>query len=344
MLREFLARRLTLFFFMLLLLSAFTFSLAYLLPGEAVSNLSGVQSPNSFERDALMQKYALDQSYISQYFKFISHIFNGDWGTSFSSGQPVFEHIKELFPATFELAFYALIVSIIIGVPAGILSAAYHKKLPDYGVNSLALIGISTPIFWLALVLIMVFCLHLGWLPMSGRIGLLYEIPDGTGFILIDILISEIDYKQQALLDAVKHLTLPTLVLATYPTSVLTRFTKDSTLTVLDKPYIKTARAKGLTRYEIITRHALKNALLPIIKQIGLQFSTLITLAMLTEVIFSWPGVGQWLINSIYQRDYPAISGGLLTVSLFVIIANIAADILHNLLDPVSRNQSHGQV
>ena len=344
MLREFLARRLTLFFFMLLLLSAFTFSLAYLLPGEAVSNLSGGQSPNSFERDALMQKYALDQSYISQYFKFISHIFNGDWGTSFSSGQPVFEHIKELFPATFELAFYALIVSIIIGVPAGILSAAYHKKLPDYGVNALALIGISTPIFWLALVLIMVFCLHLGWLPMSGRIGLLYEIPDSTGFILIDILISEIDYKQQALLDAVKHLTLPTLVLATYPTSVLTRFTKDSTLTVLDKPYIKTARAKGLTRYEIITRHALKNALLPIIKQIGLQISTLITLAMLTEVIFSWPGVGQWLINSIYQRDYPAISGGLLTVSLFVIIANIAADILHNLLDPVSRNQSHGQV
>jgi cationic peptide transport system permease protein len=179
---------------------------------------------------------------------------------------------------------------------------------------------------------------------MSGRIGLLYEVPDLTGFILIDIYLSELEYKQQAFIDALKHLTLPTLVLATYPTSVLIRFTKDSTLEVLEKPYIKTARANGLSRYEIIMRHALKNALLPIIKQIGLQFSTLLTLAMITEVIFSWPGVGQWLINSIYQRDYPAISGGLMAVSLFVIIANIAADVLHNLLDPVSRNQVHGQV
>ena len=344
MLRDYIARRITLFAFMLFLLSAFTFSLAYLFPGDVIVNLSGIQNPTAAERTIIIEKYQLEQNYLSQYIRFMTLIVDGDWGISLSSGETVLSHIIELFPATVELAFYALVVSILIGVPAGILSAAYTKKWPDYLINSFSLVGISTPVFWLALILIMVFCLQLGWLPMSGRIGLLYEIPHITGFILIDIFLSDSEIKISAFIDALKHLALPTLVLATYPTSVLTRFTKDSTLEVLDKPYIKTARAKGLSRSEIILRHALKNALLPVIKQIGLQFSSLITLAMITEVIFSWPGVGQWLINSIYQRDYPAISGGLLTVSLFVIIANITADLLHHLLDPLSRNQSHGQV
>lgn len=344
MFRDYMSRRLTLFFFMLLLLSSFTFSLAYFFPGDAVVNLSGVQLLEQVDKTELSEKYQLNQNIVSQYIQFVTLRFEGDWGVSFSSGESVLGHVKELFPATIELSLYALFISVLVGVPAGILSAAYQRKWPDFTVNTFALVGISTPVFWLALILIMIFCLHLGWLPMSGRIGLLYEVPDLTGFILIDIYLSELEYKQQAFIDALKHLTLPTLVLATYPTSVLIRFTKDSTLEVLEKPYIKTARANGLSRYEIIMRHALKNALLPIIKQIGLQFSTLLTLAMITEVIFSWPGVGQWLINSIYQRDYPAISGGLMAVSLFVIIANIAADVLHNLLDPVSRNQVHGQV
>jgi cationic peptide transport system permease protein len=200
------------------------------------------------------------------------------------------------------------------------------------------------PVFWLALLLIMVFSLQLGWFPMSGRMGLLYEIPSQTGFILIDIVLADFPYSGLAMLDALHHLTLPTIVLAMYPTTVLVRFTRESMLHVLEQSFIKTARAKGLNRAQLIMHHALRNALLPVIKQIGLQFSTLITLAMITEVIFSWPGVGRWLIDSIYQRDYPAIQGGLLAVSMFVILATIIAELTYTLFDPLSRNQAHGKV
>ena len=151
-------------------------------------------------------------------------------------------------------------------------------------------------------------------------------------------------YKGMAFVDALHHLTLPTIVLATYPTTVLVRFTRESMLKIMDQNFIKTARAKGLNRRQLIMHHALRNALLPVIKKIGLQFSTLITLAMITEVIFSWPGIGRWLIDSIYQRDFPAIQGGLMAVSLFVILATITTELLYSLFDPLSRNQAHGKV
>lgn len=200
------------------------------------------------------------------------------------------------------------------------------------------------PIFWLALLLIMLFSLQLGWFPMSGRMSLLYEIPPTTGFILIDISLASFPYQGMAFIDALHHLTLPTIVLAMYPTTVLIRFTRESMLKVMDQNFIKTARAKGLNRRQLIIHHALRNALLPVIKQIGLQFSTLITLAMITEIIFSWPGIGRWLIDSIYQRDYPAIQGGLMAVSLFIIFATIIAELIYTLFDPLSRNQAHGKV
>lgn len=344
MLRQYLVRRLTLLFFMVLLLSLFTFTLSYLFPGDVSTNLSGIDSAGFNANDQITEKYKLNESYLSQYFAFIQHIVNGDWGLSLASGQPVFEHVKTLFPATVELALYALLISILIGIPTGVIAAAYHKKWQDHVIYTVTLFAYSTPVFWLALILIMAFCLQLGLLPMSGRISLLFEVEHQTGFLLIDILLSNNTYKQAALIDAFHHLLLPSIVLATYPTAVLVRFTKDAMLDVLDKSYIKSARAKGLNHSQIIFHHALRNALLPVISQIGLQFSTLITLAMITEVIFSWPGIGAWLINSIYQRDFPAIMGGLLTVSLFVIIATMIADILNTILDPVSRNRSHGQV
>lgn len=344
MLREYIIRRLTLLFFMVLLLSAFTFSLSYLFPGEVATNLSGISSQNFNDNDDIINKYRLEDGYLTQYVTFIKYITQGDWGNSLASGQPVFDHIVTLFPATMELALYALIISIIFGIPTGIIAAAYHKKWQDKVIYTITLFAYSTPVFWLALILILGLSLQLGVLPMSGRISLLFEIEHISGFLLVDIFLSDTPHKMAALQDAFKHLTLPTIVLATYPTSVLVRFTKDAMLEVLDKSYIKSARAKGLNRVQIIFHHALRNALLPVIKQIGLQFSTLITLAMITEVIFSWPGIGGWLINSIYQRDYPAIMGGLLAVSLFVILATIIADLMHTLLDPISRNQNHGQI
>ena len=240
--------------------------------------------------------------------------------------------------------FDALVVAIVFGIPAGVIAAGFHKRWPDKVINSLTLMGFSIPIFWLALLLIMVFCLGLGLFPMSGRIGLHYEIEPYSHFILVDIISQGFPYGGLAFIDALKHLALPTIVLAMYPTTVLIRFTRDSMLNVLEQNYIKTARAKGLNRRQLILHHALRNALLPVIKQIGLQFSTLLTLAMITEVIFSWPGVGRWLIESIYQRDYPAIQGGLLAVSVFVIFANMFAEFSHTVLNPISRNQAHGKI
>lgn len=344
MVLNYILRRLGLLLFMMFTLSVFTFSLSYLFPGDPLSNLSGISNTSFSQTSELQEKYHFNDNYLMQYFAFIARIVQGNWGVSFASGDSVFTHIIELFPATLELSIYALIISVVVGVPAGILAAAYHRRWPDKLVNSTTLVGYSMPVFWLALLLIMVFSLQLGWFPMSGRMGLLYEIPSQTGFILIDIVLADFPYSGLAMLDALHHLTLPTIVLAMYPTTVLVRFTRESMLHVLEQSFIKTARAKGLNRAQLIMHHALRNALLPVIKQIGLQFSTLITLAMITEVIFSWPGVGRWLIDSIYQRDYPAIQGGLLAVSMFVILATIIAELTYTLFDPLSRNQAHGKV
>lgn len=341
---DYFLRRVGLLTFMVLFLSVFTFSLSYLFPGDPLTNLSGIANSNVVQTAQLEEKYAYNNHYVIQYIAFLGRIFQGDWGVSFASGNNVFTHIVALFPATLELSIYALMVSVFVGVPMGILASSYHKRWPDKLISATALLGYSTPIFWLALLLIMVFSLQLGWLPMSGRVGLLYEIPDKTGFILIDIALSDFPYNGAALIDALKHLILPTLVLAMYPTTVLIRFTRESMLKVMEQSFIKTARAKGLTHTQLIIHHALRNALLPVIKQIGLQFSTLITLAMITEVIFSWPGLGRWLIDSIYQRDYPAIQGGLMAISLFIIFATIMTELIYTLLDPLSRNQTHGKV
>ncbi|MBQ4833027.1 ABC transporter permease [Pseudoalteromonas sp. MMG010] len=341
---DYVLRRLGLFIFMMLTLSIFTFALSYFFPGDTLSNLSGVTNANLAQDNELIDKYHFNDNYLTQYIAFLGRILQGDWGVSFSSGSDIFQHILTLLPATLELTFYALIISIIVGVPAGIIGSAYHKRLPDILINTTTMLGYSAPIFWLALILIMFFSLNLGWFPMSGRLGLLYEIPSFTGFILIDIAVAGFPYSGHAFLDALHHLALPTIVLAMYPATVLVRFTRESMLTVLDQSYIKTARAKGLNRRQLIIRHALRNALLPVIKQIGLQFSTLITLAMITEVIFSWPGIGRWLIDSIYQRDYPAIQGGLMALSVFIIFATIVTELTYTLLDPLSRNQAHGKV
>tara|TARA_B100001063_G_scaffold52980_1_gene46944 strand:+ start:633 stop:1667 length:1035 start_codon:yes stop_codon:yes gene_type:complete len=344
MILDYILRRLGLFLFMILMLSIFTFSLSYLFPGDPLSNLSGIPTGNFSQHSELEDKYMYDSNYVMQYLAFLERIFQGDWGVSFASGDNVFQHILDLIPATLELCVYALIVSVVVGVPAGILASAYTRRWPDKLISSTTMIGYSIPVFWLALLLIMIFSLKLGWFPMSGRMGLLFEIPPNTGFILIDIMLAGFPYKGEAFIDALHHLTLPTIVLAMFPTTVLVRFTRDSMLKVMDQSFIKTARAKGLNRRQLIMHHALRNALLPVIKQIGLQFSTLITLAMITEVIFSWPGIGRWLIDSIYQRDYPAIQGGLMAVSMFVIIATIVAELTYTLFDPISRNQAHGKV
>jgi cationic peptide transport system permease protein len=336
-------RRMFLLLFVLFSLSVLTFSLSFLFPGDPLNNLSGYQEITVNELAMLEDKYKINSDYLTQYVAFLRRVFSGDLGISFNSQTPVFEQVNRIFPATVELAVYSLLVSVIIGIPLGIISAYYHRRLPDTVILTTTLVGYSLPVFWWALLIIFTFSLHLGWFPSSGRIGLVYEVPHLSGFILVDILRSDIIYKYEALRNALMHMALPTLVLTTYPTTVLIRYTRGSMLNVLETNYIKTARAKGLSPFQVLLHHGLRNALLPVIRLIGLQFSSLITLAMITEVIFSWPGVGRWLIESIYQRDYPAIQGGLLTIATFVIIVTITSDILYKWFNPVSRTQADGK-
>jgi len=299
--------------------------------------MSGVIHFTSAQQLDLAQYYQLNQPVVQQYLAYVARIVAGDWGLSFASGQPVLREIIAVFPATLELAAYALILSFLIGVPVGLFCAIRADSLLARLFSALTLIGYSLPVFWWALLLIMLFSLSLGVFPTSGRLHVLYEVPAQTGFMLVDIYLSELSHKAAAFQDALYHLTLPTIVLATFPTTVMIRFTRDSMQSVLEQGYIKTARAKGLSRTQVLYHHALRNALLPVTRQIGLQFSTLITLAMLTEVIFSWPGIGQWLMDSIYQRNYPAIHGGLLMVSSLVIVANMLTEVLHTLFNPLAR-------
>lgn len=337
--RAYLLRRLFLLAFVFIALSIFAFSLAYLFPGNILNNISGLRQINSEQAEQLTSYYQLEKGYISQYIAYLQRIFSGDWGLSFSSQQPLLQEIKTLTPATLELAAYALFISFFIGIPFGIIAAIKPEGLLSKSISGLAITAYSLPIFWWGLLLIMIFSLGLGWLPTAGRINVLYEIPHQTGFMLWDIYIADTPYKRNAFYNALQHLLLPTVVLATFPTTVMLRFTRDSMLDVWQQNYIKTARAKGLSRGQVLYRHGLRNALLPVIRQIGLQFSTLLTLAMITEIIFSWPGLGHWLIDSIYQRNYPAIQAGLLMISTIVISANMSTELLHTYFNPLARKQ-----
>ena len=335
----YLLRRLFLLVFVFIALSILAFSLGYLFPGNTLQNFTGMTDISAELTTQLLDEYRLDSGYLQQYIAYLQRIFTGDWGLSFSSKQPLLQEIKILLPATLELAAYALLVSFFIGIPLGIIAAIKPEGIISRIISALAITGYSIPVFWWALILIMLFSIGLGWLPTAGRIGVLYEIPHVTGFMLVDILLTNSVHQTEALLNALRHILLPTIVLATFPTTVMVRFTRDSMLDVWEQSYIKTARAKGLNRAQVLYRHGLRNALLPVIRQIGLQFSTLITLAMITEVIFSWPGIGRWLIDSIYQRNYPAIQAGLLVISTLVISVNMLTEILHTLFNPLARKR-----
>lgn len=335
----YLLRRLFLLGTVLLGLSIFAFSLGYLFPGDPLQNFSGLRYLDDSTSEQLTLAYRLDGSYLQQYLAFIQRLWHGDWGLSLASQQPLLTEIRQVLPATLELTSYALLVSFFVGIPLGILAAIKPDGVIGKAISAIAITGYSLPIFWWGLLLIMVFAVGLGWFPSGGRLGVLYEIPPQTGFMLIDILLSDVSYRQAALQDALRHLLLPTLALATFPTTVMIRFVRDAMLDVWEQSYIKTAKAKGLSRLQVLYRHGLRNALLPVIRQIGLQFSTLITLAMLTEVIFSWPGIGRWLIDSIYQRNFPAIQAGLMIISVLVITVNMLTEILHTFFNPLARKR-----
>ncbi|WP_038818289.1 ABC transporter permease subunit, partial [Pseudomonas aeruginosa] len=241
-----------------------------------------------------------------------------------------------LFPATLELSLAAMLFAGTFGLLAGVIAALKRGSLFDHGVMTVSLAGYSMPIFWWGLILIMLFSVSLGWTPVSGRLDLLYDIEPKTGFMLIDTLLSD---EQGSFLDAVRHLILPAIVLGTIPLAVIARMTRSAMLEVLREDYVRTARAKGLSPARVVFVHALRNALIPVLTVFGLQVGTLLAGAVLTETIFSWPGIGKWLIDAISRRDYPVVQNGILLVATLVILVNFVVDILYGLANPRIRHQ-----
>jgi len=335
-------RRLNLFFFTMLLLTILSFSLSFFFPGDSLVNLTGQINATPEQLTQLHHDYRTEHSIISQYGAYISHIMQGDFGLSMASQSPISSEIMNLLPATIELSMFALLLAMLIGIPLGFIAAIKHNKPADNIILSIAMIGYSIPIFWLGLLAILVFSIVFSWLPSAGQISLLFEIEHVTGIQFIDILLSDSIYKWQAFQNASAHIILPACVIAMAPGTIFIRLARTSMLEVLDTGYIQAAKAKGLSFNQIIYHHGIRNALVKIIRHVGLQFANLVTLAMVTEVIFSWPGIGRWLIESIYQRDYTAIQSGLLVLSCFIFIVHILTDFIYAALNPLVRENKHG--
>ncbi|PTW63485.1 dipeptide transport system permease protein [Breoghania corrubedonensis] len=306
-----------------------------LLPGDPVLLLAGERGITGDRYADLMHQFGFDQPLWRQYLDYLVGILHGDLGTSISTRRPVISEFFTLFPATMELSLCAIFFAVVVGLPAGVIAALYRGKTPDHAVMTTALVGYSMPIFWWGLLLIILFSGILGWTPVSGRISLLYYFPSVTGFMLIDSLLSG---QAGAFESAVSHLILPTIVLGTIPLAVIARQTRSAMLEVLDEDYVRTARAKGLAPFRVIGLHALRNALIPVITTIGLQIGVLFAGAILTETIFSWPGIGKWMIDSIFRRDYPAVQGGLLLIAIIVMLVNLLVDVTYGLINPKIRH------
>ena len=311
--------------------SIIAFTFIRLLPGDPVALLSGerVMSP---ERHAeISHALGFDRPIVIQYLDYLWGVLHGDFGTSISTKGSVLAQFMQLFPATLELSLCAIIFAVILGIPAGVIAAVKRGSFFDQSIMGTALIGYSMPIFWWGLLLIILFSGILQWTPVSGRISLMFFFPPVTGFMLIDSLLSG---QSGAFKSAVSHLILPTIVLGTIPLAVIARQTRSAMLEVLSEDYVRTARAKGLSSFRVVGIHALRNAMIPVITTIGLQVGVMLAGAILTESIFSWPGIGKWMVDSVFRRDYPVIQGGLLIIAALIMFVNLIVDVLYGLINP----------
>ncbi|MBP2290434.1 MULTISPECIES: ABC transporter permease subunit [Azospirillum] len=312
-----------------------TFLLIRLVPGDPIEVRVGERGIPPERLEQLRHELGLDQSLWHQFLDYIGGVLSGDLGLSLVTRNPVLDEFLTLFPATIELAALAMLFATVVGLPAGIIAAVKRGSIFDHGVMGISLTGYSMPIFWWGLLLILFFSVGLGWTPVSGRLDLLYYVEPVTGFMLIDTLLAG---EYGAFWSALHHLILPMVVLGTVPLAVVARMTRSAMLEVLGEDYIRTAKAKGLAGKRVIGLHALRNALIPVVTVIGLQVGTLLGGAILTETIFSWPGVGKWLIESINRRDYPALQGGVLLIASTVMAVNLLVDLLYGVLNPRIRH------
>jgi peptide/nickel transport system permease protein len=300
------------------------------IPGDPAQILLGQQATHE-QVQQLRAHMGLDKPVIVQYAVFLRDAMTGDLGDSIVTGRPVITELLVRFPATLELTAFAMFIAIAVGVPVGVISAVRQYSLLDKVTSVLALTGISIPIFWLAMVLILIFGVRLELLPFPGRLSSGVSIQAFTGLVLVDSLLAG---NFGAFWDGFKHLIMPALALGTIPMAVITRMTRSSMLEVMGEDYVRTARAKGVIPWRVVFKHALRNAMLPTVTVIGLQVGLLMGGAVITETIFSWPGVGQIAYESIYRRDYAMIQGVVLYGALLFVLVNLLVDILYAVFDP----------
>ncbi|WP_265502753.1 ABC transporter permease subunit [Paracoccus beibuensis] len=307
------------------------FGFVRILPGDPVLLMAGERGVSPERHAELSAQLGFDKPVVMQYLDFLWRLLQGDLGNSLVTKKPVLAEFLALFPATVELGICAILIATLVGVPVGVLAAIKRGSWFDQVSMTSALVGFSMPIFWWGLLLIIFFSGILDWTPVSGRISLMYYFPQVTGFMLIDSLLSG---QEGAFTSAVSHLILPSIVLATIPLAVIARQTRSAMLEVMGEDYVRTARAKGMPRRRVIGVHALRNAMIPVITTIGLQIGVLIAGAILTETIFSWPGIGKWMIDSIARRDYPVVQSGLLLIAGMVMVVNLLVDLTYGLINP----------
>ncbi|MFT4674445.1 MAG: dipeptide transport system permease protein [Reinekea sp.] len=332
---QFILRRLTMVIPTFIGVSILTFSLIHMIPGNPVTVMGGERGFSAEQTAEITAMLGLDKPLWQQYFVYVGNVLQGNLGTSFITREPVLDEFLTLFPATIELSFFAALFALSVGLPLGIIAATKRGSFFDHSVMTISLTGYSMPIFWWGLLLILLVSIKLDLTPVAGRIDVLYWVDEVTGFMLIDAWLSG---EAGAVKSAAAHLVLPSIVLGTIPMAVIARMTRSSMLEVLGEDYIRTARAKGLSPFRVTMKHALRNALIPVVTVIGLQVGTLLSGAILTETIFAWPGIGKWLIEAIGRRDYPVVQGGLLMIASIVIVVNLLVDLTYGIINPRVRH------
>jgi peptide/nickel transport system permease protein len=327
---RYVVRRLLLLIPILLGVSLLIFFWIRALPGSPAESLLGERATPQLVQQ-LRERYGLDEPVYKQYFKYLKTTLQGDFGVSVATHRQVADEIKQRFPATIELAIAAMLFATVVGVPLGFFAAKKYGGFFDHATLVGSLLGISVPIFFLAILLKYFFSVKWQLLPSVGREDVTLNTPHPTNFYILDAIIAR-DWN--ALWDAIQHLILPAIALGSIPLAVITRITRASVLDVQNEDYVRTARAKGLAPRDVDRRHVLRNALLPITTIIGLQTGLLLSGAVLTETVFAWPGMGSWLRDAIFARDYPVLQGGILFLAVVFVMVNLIVDLSYAVINP----------
>lgn len=332
-LQVYIIRRILLLIPVLLGITVLSFTISHLIPGDPAALSLGPHA-HADQIQAYRHELGLDRPLYVQYWIYLKDLVHGDLGTSLTTHRPVAADLKEYFPATFELTLIALLITVLMGLPLGVLSAVKKDKPVDHVSRVFSLTGVSMPIFWLGLLLQMVFAYRLGWLPMNGRVDTFilaaHPLHTITGFYILDSLLTG---NWPVLGSSLLHVLLPAITLSYASLAVVTRMVRSSMLEVMEQDYVRTARAKGIHEQLVIYKHALKNALIPAITVIGLTFGMLLGGAFLTETIFSWPGMGRYAVGTITSLDFPAIMGVTLIAATAYVTANLIVDVVYALVD-----------